>query len=138
MLNVIFRILIFPLSATTIASAYPEMTAKQKRISSHHAPAHTKTLVSSCLDLMGGSDMLSRVHIIKTIERRSNFHLYDSEHSEPPYIPDYSDAETWIDLSGPAMRIDQRVGAATGDKRILNQVVRDGFTSTPVPGTSRR
>jgi len=84
--------------------------------------------VQGALDLMGDAEMLKRVQVIKTSERRLNFHLADSEHSQPPYIPDYLDAETWIDLAAPAMRTDLIVAAATGDKRTVTQIIRDGYS----------
>lgn len=93
---------------------------------SEQADSITK-VIQSALDLMGGPEMLGRVHVIKTTERRLNFHLADSEHSQPPFIPDYVDAETWIDLSAPAMRTDLKVAAATGDERTVIQIIRDGY-----------
>jgi hypothetical protein len=79
---------------------------------------------------MGGAAMLKTVKVIKTTERRLTFHLADSEHSQPPFIPDYLDAETWIDLTTRAMRTDLTVAAATGDKRVSTQIIRGGYSVT--------
>ena len=90
--------------------------------------AATEQLVERALGAMGGPGVVERARIIKTEESRLSFHLQDSEHSLPPYLPDYGTTTQWIDFAIPAFRTDSSIAMASGDLRTLTQIARKGFS----------
>ncbi|HEY2459815.1 MAG TPA: hypothetical protein VGI16_03370 [Candidatus Acidoferrum sp.] len=100
-------------------------TGKAEATAGKSSAAH---IVEQALAVMGGPGVTERVHIIKTDEHRLTYHLADSEHSLPPYIPDYGSITQWVDISVPALRGESTTAAATGDKSTFEQISREGFS----------
>jgi hypothetical protein len=103
-------------------------TAQLNQPSGPVAPPSAAVVIERALAIVGGPDITTRVRVINTEESRLTYHLADSEHSLPPYIPDYGITTQWIDISIPAFHADSTVAAATGDQRISTQIARQGFS----------
>jgi hypothetical protein len=89
-----------------------------------------QSAVERAVQVMGGKEVLEQIVTMQGRERRTTFHLTDSDHPEQPFLVDYAEVGFYTDFAHERMVSQSDAQIANGDHQTATVIYRASAAET--------